>query len=267
MKIYQIDAFTNRLFGGNPAAVIPLQQWLPDYQLQAIASENNLSETAFYVPLKEGFELRWFTPTTEVALCGHATLATAHVLFEEEGYLADAIEFHSKYSGILRVNKTEDGITMDFPCDEIYPLKLTDAMRAAFLPAPIKAYQGKSDILLIFESEACIQNLEVAMAKVEEIECRGIIATAPGKTVDFVSRFFGPRVGVPEDPVTGSAHTTLVPYWYYKTKKSKFAAKQLSQRGGELFCELKGERVYISGRAVTYLKGEIKLANGVQMHN
>ncbi|WP_236136882.1 PhzF family phenazine biosynthesis protein [Mongoliitalea daihaiensis] len=263
MKIYQIDAFTDQVFGGNPAAVVPLQAWLPDEILQSIALENNLSETAFYVPKGNAFELRWFTPTTEVALCGHATLAAAHVLFEEEGYRQESIEFESRSSGMLRVTRTEKGITLDFPVDELTEIDLQPNLLQPFHTKPIQAFQGKTDIILVFESADHIKKLGVDMSAIAAIEARGVIVTAPGDDVDFVSRFFGPRVGVPEDPVTGSAHTSLTPLWNLKTQKTSFQALQLSPRGGKLHCQLKGDRVLITGNAVTYMKG-IVMVNSEQ---
>ncbi|MGY6521108.1 MAG: PhzF family phenazine biosynthesis protein [Mongoliitalea sp.] len=264
MKIFQIDAFTDTVFGGNPAAVVPLQVWPSDELLQSIALENNLSETAFYIPQGEGFELRWFTPTTEVALCGHATLSAAHVLFEELGYGRDTIEFYSRYSGTLLVKRSEHGMTLDFPADELDEIPVNEDLYKPFSKMPIQAFKGKTDIILVFDSEKTIQNLDVSMALISAIEARGVIVTAPGETVDFVSRFFGPRVGVPEDPVTGSAHTSLTVLWNQNTQKTSFKAKQLSKRGGKLSCELHNDRVLITGMAVTYMKGELNLELGMK---
>lgn len=258
MKIYQIDAFSDKVFRGNPAAVVPLEKWPEDKLLQAIALENNLSETAFYVPNEDFFELRWFTPTTEVELCGHATLSAAHVLFEEENYPKDTIEFHSRYSGVLTVTRSALGITMDFPADIIEEVAVLEQYILPFNAKPTQAFRGKSDLILLFDSESIIQHLEVNMRLLEQLDVRGVIATAAGDQVDFVSRFFGPRVGVPEDPVTGSAHTSLTVLWHNKTQKDSFKAMQLSKRGGELHCKLSKDRVLITGKAVTFMAGELR---------
>ncbi|RPA69340.1 PhzF family phenazine biosynthesis protein [Cyclobacteriaceae bacterium YHN15] len=257
LKIYQVDAFSDEVFGGNPAAVVPLTEWLEDATLQQIAMENNLSETAFYVKKDGQFLLRWFTPEIEVDLCGHATLATAHVLFEHEGFHGDIVNFYSSRSGMLNVKKTENGLTLDFPTDTVARVTLSEELLACFTQKPIEAYRGKTDVLLVFQHENEIEQLQFDLARIKLIQARGIIATAKGKGVDFVSRFFGPQVGVPEDPVTGSAHTTLTPIWAEKLRKNKMTAKQLSARGGLLSCELFGERVEITGRAVTYMEGRI----------
>jgi len=259
LKIYQVDAFTDSVFGGNPAAVVPLENWPSDDLLQKIALENNLSETAFYVKAGEQYLLRWFTPIVEVDLCGHATLATAHVLFQHEGHQGETIHFYSPRSGNLKVSLQGELMTLDFPKDEVFEIPLSDELTGCFNPYPIQAYKGKSDVVLLFHSEMEIRNLQFDLSKIEKIPARGVIVTANGEEVDFVSRFFGPRVGVPEDPVTGSAHTTLIPIWVEKLGKNKLFARQLSARGGELTCELLGERVAISGKAVTYMEGRIFL--------
>jgi PhzF family phenazine biosynthesis protein len=257
LKLYQVDAFSDVVFGGNPAAVVPLSEWLEDATLQRIAMENNLSETAFYVKKDGQFLLRWFTPEIEVDLCGHATLATAHVLFEHEGFQGNIVNFYSSRSGKLNVKKTENGLTLDFPTDTVARVTLSEELLACFSQKPIEAYRGKTDVVLILQHEIEIKQLQFDLARIKLIQARGVIATAKGKEVDFVSRFFGPQVGVPEDPVTGSAHTTLTPIWAEKLKKNKMTAKQLSARGGLLTCELLGERVEITGRAVTYMEGRI----------
>lgn len=257
LKIYQVDAFSERIFGGNPAAVVPLEEWLDDAVLQKIALENNLSETAFYVKKGEEYQLRWFTPATEVDLCGHATLATAHVLFAHEGHKTSQIVFFSPRSGQLLVDKKNGQYVLDFPVDTVDEISLSDSLLEIFEPKPIEAFQGKSDIVLVFQNESQISELAFDLSKIEKVPVRGIVATAPGSTVDFVSRWFGPQVGVPEDPVTGSAHTTLTPIWAKKLGKKELNAVQLSPRQGELTCQLIGDRVLIAGRAVTYLKGEI----------
>ena len=257
LKIYQVDAFSEQVFGGNPAAVVPLEEWLDDAVLQKIALENNLSETAFYVKEGEQYQLRWFTPATEVDLCGHATLATAHVLFEHEGHDTSQVVFFSPRSGQLLVDKKEGQYVLDFPRDTVNAIPLADTLMEIFEPKPIEAFQGNADIVLVFKSESQIKELKFDLAKIEKIPVRGIVVTAPGETVDFVSRWFGPQVGVPEDPVTGSAHTTLTPIWAQKLDKTELSAVQLSSRQGKLTCQMVGERVLIAGKAVTYLKGEI----------
>lgn len=257
LNLYQIDAFTNRVFGGNPAAVIPLSTWLEDDLLQHIATENNLSETAFFVKNEDMYELRWFTPVAEVNLCGHATLACAFVLFEVLKQQGDNVRFSTK-SGFLEVHKIENGFELNFPMDKITKTD-TSNYKNLFQTTPLEAWIGKEDVLLVFESEEEVQQLEPNLVKIAATPCRGVIATAKGKEVDFVSRFFTPQLGINEDPVTGSAHTSLVPYWANVLNKTKLHAKQISKRGGELVCELKENRVCIAGQAVCFLKGEISI--------
>ena len=262
MILYQIDAFTDRLFGGNPAAVVPLQQWLDDETLQAIAAENNLAETAFYVPQGQDYHLRWFTPTMEVDLCGHATLAAAYVLFQIEEAAISQLSFHTR-SGPLTVTRDEEWLTLDFPArpPEPYPEhieRLADALGAS------PSWVGKArDYCAVFDSEAEVRQLQPDMAKVAALDCLGVIATAAGKAsdVDFVSRFFAPRAGVPEDPVTGSAHCTLIPYWAEQLGKTTMLAQQVSKRGGTLRCTHQRTRVIIAGQATLYLQGEIRIAD------
>lgn len=256
LKLFQADAFADSLFKGNPAAVVPLSEWLPDQLMQQIALENNLSETAFYIPDGDGFHIRWFTPKAEVALCGHATLATAHVLFNELNFPDDWIEFESK-SGKLTVKKVQDKLQLDFPADFADETEPVPLFTEAFGAEPLATLKGRTDYLLLFNSEETIQMLHPDFQMLLNAGVRGVIATAKGKSVDFVSRFFAPSVGVNEDPVTGSAHTTLTPFWAKKLKKSNLTARQLSERGGQLWCTLEGDRVLISGKAVTYLRGEI----------
>ncbi|MGN6601186.1 MAG: PhzF family phenazine biosynthesis protein [Ginsengibacter sp.] len=255
--IYQADAFTSELFGGNPAAVCPLVSWPPDDLMQKIAMENNLSETAFFVWSNDHFDIRWFTPTTEVDLCGHATLASAYVLFHEESFKGDQITFHSKRSGSLTVFRNGNLLTLDFPVDEVTPAELTKELTGGFNFKPLEAYKGKTDYMLLFNNEEEIKNLQPDFQKIAKVNARGIIVTARGNEVDFVSRFFGPAAGVNEDPVTGSAHTTLAPYWSGKLAKKELTAIQLSGRKGYLKCTYLGERVKISGECRLYLKGEI----------
>lgn len=258
IKIYQTDAFTDQLFGGNPAAVCPLTEWLPDKIMQQIALENNLAETAFFVPDGEDFMLRWFTPELEIDLCGHATLASAHILYTELNYTGTTISFKTKVAGTLVVSKTDDLYTLDFPsrppqnCE--VPDILLEALGGNASPSII---QKSRDYFVVYESEADIINLKPDFALLGKIDVIGIIVTAPGEEVDFVSRFFAPSCSVPEDPVTGSAHCTLIPYWAKRLDKNSMRAYQLSARKGEIWCENKGERVLISGKAITYLRGEI----------
>lgn len=259
-KIYQIDAFSDIIFGGNPAAVCILPHWLTDALMQHIATENNLAETAFAVPNGDTFELRWFTPELEVDLCGHATLATAFTLFNHYDYKQNTIRFISPRSGELRVVKNTDGsMTMDFPTDEITTVEAVTAINEAIGLNPIKTFKGKTDYMLIYETQEQIEGIHPNFHLLDQLDCRGVIVTAPGSNVDFVSRFFAPKCGVPEDPVTGSAHTTLTPYWAQELGKTTLTAKQLSQRGGDLTCEYLGKRVKISGKAVCYLVGEIMI--------
>lgn len=250
---YQVDTFTDRLFSGNPAGVCPLVGWLPDSVLQSIAAENNLSETAFVEMSGSTFDLRWFTPTFEIDLCGHATLATAHVLFRHLGYSDDVISFQTR-SGVLTVSRVGDVLTLDFPSrpatECLAPPDLIDGLGIS----PIMTAKAR-DYLAVFESEEQIRGLRPDMTLLSRLDCLGIIATAPGRDCDFVSRFFAPRAGVPEDPVCGSAHCTLIPYWSEKLGLSKLRALQLSERGGELFCDHRDERVGIGGRAITYSTG------------
>lgn len=259
LKIYQADTFTCELFGGNPAAVCPLEMWLDDKTMQNIAMENNLAETAFFVKNGDTFEIRWFTPTVEVDLCGHATLAAAYVLFFCEGYPSETIHFVSARSGDLFVRKDDDWLILDFPADNVIQTDLTDKILSCFNVKPLEAYRGKTDLMLVFDSEDSIRNLTPAFGNIMEIERRGIIVTARGNEVDFVSRFFAPQSGIDEDPVTGSAHTTLVPYWAKQLNRSEFTAMQLSARKGFLKCRFLNQRIEISGRACLFMKGEIFL--------
>ncbi len=258
LKKYHIDAFASEIFSGNPAAVCPLIEWLPDAILQNIAMENNLAETAFYAKEKEGYRIRWFTPTIEVDLCGHATLASAYVLFNYENYTEDIITFNSR-SGPLTVTKSGEMLTLNFPRDvfkEVSPLpELTESLGAN----PTKTFRGKTDYMLIFENEETIRKMKPDFKQLAKVNARGIIVTAQGKEVDFISRFFGPQSGGDEDPVTGSAHTTLTPYWSSILGKTKLEAQQVSSRGGKLQCELVDNRVLISGKAKLFSTGEIFL--------
>ena len=256
IKIYQIDAFTSEVFKGNPAAVCPLKEWLPEILMQKIAAENNLSETAFYVPEKDGFYIRWFTPTTEVELCGHATLASAHVLFEHEQYLKNEIIFYCQV-GKLKVTKSNGLIHLDFPSSSLQETKIPSSLITALGKTPLSYYTKGLFGMAIFSTENDIKNCSVDFSELKKVNESIIIITSSGDKVDFVSRVFGPKVGINEDPVTGAAHTRLIPYWSEKLNRKTLSAAQLSERGGQLYCEDKGEIVLISGNAVTYLVGEI----------
>ena len=258
-KIYQVDAFTDKVFGGNPAAVCPLASWLDDSVLQNIAMENNLAETAFYVEKDGRYEIRWFTPILEVDLCGHATLASAYVLFFIAGVRGNVVNFHSPRSGELTVTRNEEILTLNFPSDIFNEVPLTEELTSCFSLKPKQAFKGKTDYMLVYDSEDEISKLVAAFDAIVKVDCRGIIVTAPGKEVDFVSRFFAPQSGVNEDPVTGSAHTTLTPYWSERLSKKTMSAIQLSQRKGILQCTYLNERVEISGKGKLYLTGEIWL--------
>ena len=256
--IYQIDAFTNELFKGNPAAVCILDHWLEDELMQSIASENNLAETAFVVPLGNNYQIRWFTPNIEVDLCGHATLASAYVLFNVIKYDGTEIIFHSPRSGLLKVKKSGNNLLLDFPTDKIILYnEMSDNISGCIGIKPIEIYKGKTDYIAIVEDEKAVQNLIPDFSKISKLDARGLIITAKGDEVDFVSRFFGPQSGIDEDPVTGSAHTSLIPIWTGKLGKKKMEAKQLSKRGGHLSCEYKGDRCVIGGQARLFMVGEI----------
>lgn len=258
-KIYQVDAFTDKVFSGNPAAVCPLDHWLEDELLQKIAKENNLAETAFYVKDNDQYQLRWFTPKVEVDLCGHATLASAFVLFHHEGHKGDIIQFHSPRSGRLTVVKQSQLLTLNFPTDTINRIELTSEILDGFSLAPITAYKGKTDYLLVYTSESDILALKPNLEAIAALPVRGVIVTAKGEHVDFVSRFFAPQSGIDEDPVTGSAHTTLTPYWSKELDKKDMTAIQLSDRKGYLKCTYLKDRVEISGQCALYLTGHINL--------
>ena len=255
LKQYQVDAFAERVFEGNPAAVCPLEAWPHDGLLQAIAEENNLSETAFFVADKGGFELRWFTPVAEVDLCGHATLATAHVIFEMLNYSKPVVSFQTR-SGELTVKRKENRLEMNFPAVVPTSTDIPEELVQGLGVNPIEVWVG-DDHLAVFENEKTIREIKPDFAALAQLESRGVIVTAPGLSSDFVSRFFAPKFGIPEDPVTGSAHCALTPYWAKRLKKNKLVAKQLSKRGGTLYCELDGSRVLLSGNAVTFMEAEI----------
>lgn len=257
MKIrqYQIDAFTTRIFSGNPAAVCPLDTWLEDDLLQAIAAEKNLSETAFFVPTENGFHLRWYTPVAEVELCGHATLASAHVLFEILGYPGNTIIFET-LSGILTVTRKGTLLIMDFPAAPPFLCVPPSLLLEGLGQRPIEVLAA-DDYFVVFDSEDTVRSIRPDFAKLAGLDLRGVIVTARGQQVDFVSRFFAPKFGIPEDPVTGSAHCALTPYWSARLGKRLLNARQVSKRGGDIQCELKGDRVALSGHAVTFMEAEI----------
>jgi len=262
MKIpyYEVAAFASKPFSGNPAGVCRLEGWLPDATLQSIAAENNLAETAFLVARGDDFDLRWFTPETEVDLCGHATLASAFVLFTEAGFKGDGIRFHSR-SGLLAVSRVGKVLELDFPSRPPQPCTAPEALIRGLGKKPVEILKSR-DYFAVFASEADVRALKPDFALLATVDALGIIATAPGRDCDFVSRFFAPGAGVPEDPVTGSAHCTLIPYWAGRLGKMDMFARQVSKRGGELFCRLAGERVRIGGHAVLYLRGQIELDEG-----
>jgi PhzF family phenazine biosynthesis protein len=259
LTLYQIDAFTDVLFKGNPAAVCPLEDWLPDSLLQAIAEENNLSETAFYVPTDWGFHIRWFTPVAEVDLCGHATLAAAFVIFECTSYPENMIRFASR-SGELRAERDGDLLIMDFPSQPVRPCHTPQALIDGLGKKPLEVLHA-DDYLALFENEDAIISLRPNYEVLKKLDLRGIIVTALGNEVDFVSRFFAPKYGINEDPVTGSAHCELVPFWHCRLDKSEFRARQLSKRGGEITCSLEGNRVFLAGKAVKYMEGTVRVQN------
>ncbi|HYE36454.1 PhzF family phenazine biosynthesis protein [Methylocaldum sp.] len=257
IPIYQIDAFTDRLFGGNPAAVCVLDRWLEDSVLQSIAAENNLSETAFLVGGSGRYGLRWFTPKVEVNLCGHATLASAYVVFREIEPALRKVIFDSR-SCELPVSREDELMTLDFPASHGQICDCPDLLSEGLGRKPLEVRRDAM-YLCVFADEADIRSMQPDFSVLAELDLMGVIVTAPGRSVDFVSRMFAPKVGIPEDPVTGSAHCLLTTYWAARTGKTRFTARQLSSRSGELECELRGERVLISGRAVKYLQGEILL--------
>ncbi len=261
IKIFQVDAFTDRLFSGNPAAVCLLDEWLSDDIMQSVGSENNLAETAFIVPHGKDFKIRWFTPAVEVDLCGHATLASGYVLFSLLDYPDTQIRFHTKNSGLLRVLREGELLFLDFPTDTLEPVSgEEDIIKGCIGMKPVELYKGKTDYIAVIESENELQNLQPDFNKISMLKARGLIVTARGNHVDFVSRFFAPQSGINEDPVTGSAHTSLLPLWASKLGKKHFIARQLSKRGGQLICEYKNDRCLIGGKARLYLTGEITLA-------
>jgi predicted PhzF superfamily epimerase YddE/YHI9 len=250
---FEVHSFTDRVFAGNPAGVCPLQQWLDDTLMQRIAAENNLSETAFFVPGEDHYDLRWFTPTVEVDLCGHATLAAAYVLFEHLGQEGEVIVFQSQ-SGPLAVWKDNGFLVMDFPSRPADPVEIPDHLGTG-LRRDVESVFKARDYLVVLEDEEAVRTLQPNFDELGLIDCEGIIVTAPGDDVDFVSRFFAPRMGIHEDPVTGAAHSTLTPFWTERLGKERLRARQISERGGDLWCMQRDDRVNIAGKAALYLKG------------
>ncbi len=263
LDIFQVDAFTNKPFGGNPAAVVPLISFLPDETMMAIAAENNLAETAFFVKTADHYEIRWFTPKVEVDLCGHATLASAYVIFECLKLESESIKFHSHRSGPLGVTKVDGKMVLDFPAYPVTEIEQSDELAGAIGAIPSKVYETQGNMVMLrLENESLVRELSPDFNALLAIDYDEFIVTAPGDDCDFSSRMFAPRIGINEDPVTGAIHCSLIPYWAEQLGKSEMFARQVSERGGELFCSLDGERVEIGGEAVLYLKGEIYVGAG-----
>lgn len=262
LPIFQVDAFTSRPFGGNPAAVVPLDSWLPDDVMQDIAAENNLAETAFFVAAESGYDLRWFTPTVEMDLCGHATLASGYVIFEVLGTDQATLHFRTR-GGELAVERRDGRYVLDFPTRPGEPSNAPTGLVEAMGAVPKEVLKSR-DYMLVYENESDVRAIRPNIEALSGIDAHAVIVTAKGDDSDFVSRFFAPAAGVDEDPVTGSAHCTLIPYWAARLGKNELFARQVSQRGGELFCELHGDRVKIGGNAVLYLKGEIYVEAGAE---
>ena len=261
IKIYQVDAFTDRLFSGNPAAVCITETHLSEELMQSIAFEKNLAETSFVVPAGKDFEIRWFTPKAEVDLCGHATLASAFVIFNLLNYPGPVIRFHSRVNGLLSVEKEGDMLFLDFPTDklEMSAHEQINVIEKCIGIRPLELYKGKSDYLAVIDSQRSLKALVPDLKRISELDSRGLIVTSKGDHVDFVSRFFAPQLGVNEDPVTGSAHTSLIPFWSKKLFKDRMIANQLSERGGQLVCEFRDNRCRIGGKGRLFLTGEINL--------
>ncbi len=259
IPIFQVDAFTCRQFKGNPAAICMLDEWLTKRTMQSIASENNLAETAFLVKRNDCFEIRWFTPKVEVDLCGHATLASAFVIHNLLGYDKHKIIFHSRHSGQLNVTRQNDTFFLDFPTDTINVSNDLDIITKCIGSKPTELFRGKSDYIALMDNELQLRQLNIDIPAISKLKARGLIVTSKGDKVDFVSRFFAPQSGIDEDPVTGSAHTSLIPIWSSRLNKTTMTARQLSNRGGQLICEHQGNRCVIGGKATLFMKGEIIL--------
>ena len=257
IPLYQIDAFSSRVFAGNPAAVCPLPSWLPDTTLQSIAAENNLAETAYIVGGHGQYEIRWFTPAIEIDLCGHATLASGFVVMSVLEPGCNEVLFSSK-SGPLRVTREGETYTLDFPSRDPVRREAPPGLADALGSRPVEVWSSR-DVMAVFDSEESVRALRPDMARLAQLDAFAVIATAPGRECDFVSRFFAPKAGIPEDPVTGSAHSTLTPFWAKRLGKSRLRARQVSARGGELTCEQRGDRVLIGGHVAKYLEGTIEV--------
>lgn len=257
LQLYQVDAFASRQFEGNPAAVCPLEKWLPDHTMQAIANENNLAETAFFVPDGKVYHIRWFTPAKEVDLCGHATLASAWVLFNMLGHEAPRVDFQSR-SGPLSVDREDEDLVLDFPAQPPVPCEIPAAISGAFEGTIARCLRSE-DYVVVFNNMQDVKTAKPDLSLLEKLDLRGVIITAPSTDCDFVARFFAPRYGIPEDPVTGSAYTQLAPYWESRLGSKRFTVKQLSPRGGRLSCQVVKDRVRIWGRAVLYMEGKIRI--------
>ena len=258
IPIYQVDAFTSEVFKGNPAAVCPLKEWLPDKIMQEIAKENNLSETAFFISKKDKFDIRWFTPVSELDLAGHPTLATAHVIKKELNFKLDKIIFNTKIKDTLTVTKEKNLFIMNFPSRPPEIDNNIELVSEALRKKPMALFRHR-DAVAVFENEEDIKSMTPNMEKIEKLDYAAVIITAPGRNVDFVSRNFAPKLGIPEDPVTGSAHCELIPYWSKILNKKELLAHQISERGGKLYCTHNKDRVTIGGEAVTFLRGEIEI--------
>lgn len=257
LTMYQIDAFAENVFEGNPAAVVPLDDWLPDSKMQLIAQENNLSETAFFVKDDSRFHLRWFTPVSEVKICGHATLASAYVLFNELGYSEERIDFKT-LSGVLSVSRDEDILTLALPNLNPAACETPDVLKNAFSSQPVECLKSE-DYVVVFRKEDALQNIKVDFDQLKKLDLRGVAITSESDEYDFIVRFFAPKFGIPEDPVTGSAFCQLAPYWATKLNKTSFHSKQVSPRGGWVICELAGNSVRLSGKAVKYMSATIRI--------
>ncbi len=257
LTLYQIDAFANKTFEGNPAAICPLDDWLSDDLMQSIATENNLSETAYFIKTNNGYHIRWFTPTHEVNLCGHATLASAYVIFNILQHTENEILFDSK-SGLLTVKRNSDWLEMDFPSQPPVSCDTPQLILDAFDATPVECLKSE-DYIVVFENEETILNSKPLLSLLSELDLRGVAITSRSTKYDFITRFFAPKYGINEDPVTGSAFTQLIPYWSNKLHKYNLNAKQVSNRGGEVKCIYSGDRVGISGKAVKYMVGTIEI--------
>ncbi len=262
LDLYQVDAFADKVFSGNPAAVCPLSNWLDDDLMQSIASENNLAETAFFVKQGDHYNIRWFTPQVEVDLCGHATLASAHVLFQELAFNGDEIRFFSR-TGELRVRRKGELLELDFPAQEAVAVDIPDGLLTALglvnSGESVIACLFKDDYVVVLDDEQKLTDMQPDFNLLQQIDARGVIVTSRSADYDFVNRFFAPQVGINEDPVTGSAFTKLIPYWARELHKTTLTARQVSQRGGDVFCQLNGERVLIGGRAASYMQARISV--------